>query len=136
VQAIVQVALVWLITAHLWEKEPLFGDNMIDWIDLQYEGQLQEIKESIKPSVIFKHSTRCGTSAFVKKTFEADWHQSDIPVYYLDLLQYRSLSAQIAETFDIQHESPQLLVIRNGICIYHASHSDISAELPEEYITN
>ena len=80
------------------------------------------------PVLIFKHSTTCSISAAAKGKIERQWAASgltDLPIYYLDLLKYRPLSAQIAQAFGVQHESPQLLLIQNGECRYHASHLGI-----------
>lgn len=63
-----------------------------------------------------------------KNRLEADWNYGDaeLPLYLLDLLVYRSVSNAVAEQLGVQHESPQLLIIKNGKCIYHASHLAIS----------
>ena len=80
------------------------------------------------PVLIFKHSTTCSISAAAKGKIERQWAASgltDYPIYHLDLLNYRALSAQIAAEFGIQHESPQLLLIQGGQVRYHASHLGI-----------
>lgn len=102
----------------------------INWIPLNDFDQLEEIKnQSKKESVlIFKHSTRCGISRMVIRQFEAlfkEEHQ-DLKVYYLDLLNYRSLSDEVGYTFQVTHQSPQLLVIKNGISVFNASHYEIT----------
>ena len=77
---------------------------------------------------IFKHSTRCNISTLSKGRIERNWDDlpADFPLYYLDLLTHRPLSDAIAEVLDVEHESPQLLLIENGKCIFHASHGDIN----------
>lgn len=102
----------------------------IQWIPLTSSSQLEEIKQlSNKASVfLFKHSTRCGISKVVIKQFEAlfkEEHQH-LKVYYLDLLNYRAISNQIAETFEITHQSPQLIVVKNGVSVFNTSHNDIT----------
>ena len=79
--------------------------------------------------LIFKHSTRCATSSVALDRMERNWKVSDeqIPSYYLDLLRHRDISNGIAATYDVVHESPQVLVIKNGECIYSASHNSISS---------
>lgn len=65
----------------------------------------------------------------VLKGFESDWQNSDaIPSYYLDLLSYRAISNQLADMYGIEHQSPQVLLIKNEKCIYSASHNAINAE--------
>lgn len=102
----------------------------LNWISLTSINQLEEIKEQSKTEsvLIFKHSTRCGISKMVIKQFEnlfLEEHQN-LKVYYLDLLNYRDISTEIGVRFQVMHQSPQLLVIKNGVCVHHSSHSDIA----------
>lgn len=80
------------------------------------------------PVLIFKHSTRCGVSSFVKNRFEDNWNLDEVAPYYLDLVRYRRLSNEIAQTFGVRHESPQLLLIRDGECVHHASHMSVRVD--------
>ncbi len=103
----------------------------MNWIPLQKEAQLQEIEELSRqqPVVIFKHSTRCSISSTALNRLERNWKDGDMQAvksYYLDLISFRTLSTQVAHTFEVDHESPQLLLIQGGKCIYHASHWSIS----------
>lgn len=102
----------------------------MNWIELNTQAQLQQIVDAEGYSVIFKHSTRCSVSSMAKRRFEQDWEDipEGTPVYYLDLISYRDISNAIATTFNIHHESPQLLLIKEGECIYESSHSEISVE--------
>lgn len=107
-------------------------------IDLVTEDQLNEIdiQSASGPVLIFKHSTRCSISNMALNRFRRDMerqNQTLPPVYYLDLLNYRPLSNEIALRYKIQHESPQLLLIRNASCEYVSSHSAIElAEVLEK----
>lgn len=114
----------------------LFGNKtvkknkvFIDWITLTNNDQLNEIKKlsNNEPILIFKHSTRCGISSMVKKQFEKLFNEehNKMKVYYLDLLNYRNLSNKISEDFNVVHQSPQLLVIKNNLAVFNASHYDI-----------
>jgi len=98
------------------------------WIHLTDEEQLKQIisKSQIKPQVIFKHSTRCSISAVALQRLQKVSQPSDIDFYFLDLLSYRNLSNKIADIFKVPHESPQVLVIRDGNCVYEESHMGIS----------
>jgi bacillithiol system protein YtxJ len=112
---------------------------MINWNSLTREDQIQDIiKESEqKPVVIFKHSTSCSISATAKGRLERQWSESDlaqVKPYYLDLLAYRPVSNQVARTFAIEHESPQLLLIRDGECVYDASHLGIRLEEVKKHL--
>jgi bacillithiol system protein YtxJ len=108
----------------------------LNWIQLESFDQIEQIKErSFKvPCLIYKHSTRCGICSISKYRLEDDWDfgPEQMEAYYLDVLLFRPVSLQIAETFQVHHESPQVLLIVNGECIYDASQLDISlAELHE-----
>ena len=114
----------------------LFGANTtsesskVPWIPLTSMEQLAELTEqsSVKPVFIFKHSTRCGISRSVLKQFENEYNiDTEVDAYYLDLLVYRPISSAIATQFSLEHQSPQLIVLKNGLVVHHASHSDIDA---------
>ena len=98
------------------------------WIHLTDEEQLKQIinKSQLKPQVIFKHSTRCSISAVALQRMQKTAQPSDIDFYFLDLLANRPLSNKIAEVFKVPHESPQILLIRDGQCVYDESHLGIS----------
>ena len=103
----------------------------IDWIQLTDLGQLNEIQEfsSQKPVIIFKHSTTCSISRMALKNFEREYDLNDkIDAYFLDLLNFRAISNEIANKFEVVHQSPQLLLIKNGISVYNVSHDSIDAE--------
>jgi bacillithiol system protein YtxJ len=102
----------------------------MNWIPLENLEQLSNIANAQGYSVIFKHSTRCSVSMMAKKRFEFEWDAipEGTPVYFLDLISYREVSNKIAEQFQVHHESPQMLLIKNGECIYETSHGEISAE--------
>jgi len=102
----------------------------MNWIPLTTEDQLILIKEksfSI-PQVIFKHCTRCSTSSMVLNRLERAEAPATIDFYYLDLLAHRNISNKIAEDFQVYHESPQVLLIRNGECVYDESHMAITMD--------
>ncbi|MHB1176910.1 MAG: bacillithiol system redox-active protein YtxJ [Daejeonella sp.] len=110
----------------------------MNWIQLTTIQQLQEIKAFSGYSVIFKHSTRCSISMMARKRFEIDWDSipEGIPLHFLDLISYREISNAIAEEFKVHHESPQLLLIKDGECVYETSHGEISAEELAEQMLN
>ena len=103
------------------------------WHKLTDLSQLQDIidlsKEShINAILLFKHSTRCSISSMALHRLETKWKDdSKVPAYYLDLLDYRDISNEIEKLFSVDHASPQVLLIKNGTCIYHNSHNGISA---------
>ena len=108
------------------------NQNSFAWNALTEIKQLDSIVEESeeKPVVIFKHSTRCSISRMALKNFEREYNleESEATPYYLDLLQHRDISNEIAQKFQVIHQSPQLLLIKNGKSVYDASHSEIDAE--------
>lgn len=99
----------------------------MNWIALNTDNQIEQIKEAsfLKPQLIFKHSTTCSISKMAFSRFERAEAPNTIDFYYLDLLSYRQISTSIAEAFHVHHESPQILLIKNGECIYDESHYGI-----------
>ena len=101
----------------------------MNWNKLISADQLDAIKEESakQPVLIFKHSTTCSISAMALSRMERNWNdQLGVKPYYLDLLANRPISNKIENVFGIEHESPQVLLIRNGQCVYDASHMSIS----------
>jgi len=102
----------------------------INWIPLTDLGQLNELISSSneKPVLIFKHSTRCIVSRTALKQFENEFDlENQVSPYFLDLLEHRAISNEIASRFGVYHQSPQLLLIKEGKSVYDVSHSDIDA---------
>jgi bacillithiol system protein YtxJ len=101
------------------------------WHTIDSEAALQEIQEKSAQQkvLIFKHSTRCAISATALDRLQRKWSDEKaggIVPYFLDLISYRELSNEIARRYQIQHESPQVLLIEQGRCVYNASHMGIS----------
>ena len=106
--------------------------SRVNWITLNDINQLDEIvaESKFKPVVIFKHSTSCSISRMALKGFERDFNFGDeVLVYFLDLLNFRDISNKIASVFDVRHQSPQILVIKDGNSIYNASHENIDVTI-------
>lgn len=106
-------------------------DSNIKWIPLTSLEQLEEIKEKSKTKTVgvFKHSTRCSISKGVIKSFDRSFPEElseKIDIYYLDLLNYREISNEVGHTFQVIHQSPQLVLIKNGVAVADASHYDIT----------
>ncbi|MGZ9736644.1 bacillithiol system redox-active protein YtxJ [Flavobacterium sp. GNP002] len=107
------------------------NENKINWNELIDLGQLNDIIEisNQKPVAIFKHSTRCSVSRMALKQFENEFNSSDkVTPYFLDLIAHRDISNEIANRFGVTHQSPQLILIKEGKAVYNVSHSDIDAE--------
>jgi len=107
----------------------MFGFNKntahaLTWKLLTSVDQLTEVDKMSEagPVLIFKHSTRCGISRMVLRKFEADFQEPQVALYFLDLLAHRVVSNALAERYAVTHQSPQVLVIENGVCTRHDSH--------------
>lgn len=109
----------------------------MNWIELRQAEQLDAIKQAslTRPQLIFKHSTRCSISSMAKSRLERSAAPDNIDFYYLDLIQHRDISQLIADQFHVFHESPQVLLIRNGECVYDESHNGIRMEEIEKQST-
>ncbi len=105
-------------------------NKAINWQSLVSEVQLEQLLLTSKNKfqLIFKHSTRCSISAVTLNRLERNMPNGEIDFWFLDLIQYRSLSNTIADSFKVYHESPQVLLIKNGICVYDESHGAISSD--------
>lgn len=110
----------------------------VPWHVLSTMEQVDELLEESKtrPVAIFKHSTRCGVSRSVLKQWEGDYDLKDeqLKLYFLDLLQYRNISNAISERLQVPHESPQLIVVKNGVVVHQDSHHYIQASHLEKFV--
>ncbi len=95
---------------------------------------VEEVNENIDKSraqsssfVLFKHSTRCSISSMVKSRVQrTDF--GELPVYVVHVIESRPVSNFLEERFQIPHESPQAIVVKNGEAVFHASHTAIHAD--------
>jgi bacillithiol system protein YtxJ len=103
----------------------------MNWIQLEDISELEKINTESNEIValIFKHSTKCPTSKNILSRLQKDWKEDEmdgkVKPYFLDLLQHRDISDKIADDYKVQHESPQMLLIKNGVCYYNSAHYDI-----------
>ena len=102
----------------------------MNWIELLDMAQLETIKDesAAQPVVIFKHSTRCSISSMAKSRLERSEAPQNILFYHLDLIRCRDISNKVADVFGVHHESPQILLIKDGACVYDESHNGIAME--------
>lgn len=104
-------------------------EKILPWQPLNDVSQLDTIieKSKTKTQLVFKHSTRCGISSMVMKQFVSAYDvESNADLYYLDLLSYRDVSNEVGYKFQVMHQSPQLIMLRNGVVVAHASHGAIN----------
>ena len=113
----------------------------MDWIALREPKQLEEILAESKknPVLIFKHSTRCNVSRAALDRLERKWDSQsvgDVKPYFLDLISYRDISNRIEEMFQVEHHSPQILVISDGRSVLDLSHFEIDVDRIKSVIKN
>lgn len=112
------------------ERKDTSSSNLM-WNELTELQQLDAIVEESAetPALIFKHSTRCSISRMALRTFEREYNieAGKAKAWFLDLLEHRDISNEIASRFGVVHQSPQLLLIKDGQVVYHTSHQDIDA---------
>lgn len=111
----------------------------VPWKELSSLETLEKLEEdsSQKTVVVYKHSTRCGVSRVVLRNLEAEYDlpkSAPVDLYFLDLISHREVSNKIAEKFGVRHESPQLIIIKNGKAVYDASHQSVSAESIKKHV--
>lgn len=100
------------------------------WTDLTDIQQLDDLVDASRevPVIIFKHSTRCAVSRMALRQFESHYDIENARTYFVDLLEHRQISDEIARRFEVVHQSPQILLIKDGKCIFTESHAEIDAE--------
>ena len=110
----------------------------MNWKHLTSAGDLDNAisASDLGTVVLFKHSTRCNVSRMALKMFEQGWDESlkDVTAYYLDLLENRPISAAIGEKLNIEHQSPQMLILKNGQVVHHSNHHDIDVNTVKNYL--
>lgn len=112
-------------------------DTTSPWVSLTTLGQLDELKERSqeKTQLIFKHSTTCGISGMTWRMFKGSYEwEGRCDLYFLDIHAHRDISNAIADIFHVRHESPQLLIIKDGEVTFHTSHGAITDINVEDYI--
>jgi bacillithiol system protein YtxJ len=113
-------------------------ESRINWNDLSDISGIDKIINESKehPVVIFKHSTRCSISSMAKTRLESNWDFTDeeLPIYYLDLIANREVSNAVASAFNVEHASPQVLLIKNGKSVFNTSHNDIRSDQFKVYL--
>lgn len=104
-------------------------EKQLPWVKLERREQLGELaaRSKERPQLIFKHSVTCGISSMVLKMFTTSFDpQRDCDLYFLTIQAHRELSRDVAEHFGVRHESPQLLIVVQGVATFHASHGAIA----------
>jgi bacillithiol system protein YtxJ len=122
--------------ALLLQQQVQLTGKIMNWNNLSTEAELSDIlqKSYQTPQAIFKHSTRCSTSSMIKNRLEKSESKANVSFYLLDLIAHRALSNQIAADLNVTHESPQVLLVINGKCVYDESHLGIRMDEIDEAV--
>jgi bacillithiol system protein YtxJ len=106
----------------------------MNWIPLTTEEEVKNIKASDEYAIIYKHSTRCMVSLMAFKKLKSETTGGyEVPLYMVDVIKDRAVSMSVADAFSVEHESPQVLLVKNGECVYDASHESVSLKPMLEY---
>ena len=117
--------------------ETVSDSKSLEWYNL---GSITDLKAAIQysneqPILLFKHSTRCSISTSALERLKRNWNSSEVNVraFYLDLLNHKDVSAEIAGLLRVEHQSPQMILVKDGAAIFSASHMDIDFEAVKKY---
>ncbi len=75
---------------------------------------------------VYKHSTTCALSARAANEVKA--MATDLPIYWINVREQRDLSNWVEQTYGVTHESPQLILLREGKPERVWNHSEIKRE--------
>ena len=113
------------------------GSSNVPWKEITTEAQIAKVVEFSheKPQLIFKHSTRCSISTMAKSRLEREWNLKNVEPWYLDLIAYRNVSNAIASQLGVHHESPQVILLKNGLVVHDSSHNSISVSEVSKHVS-
>jgi len=86
-------------------------------------------KELPETCYVFKHSTRCPISSAAAEVVRTSHAKLSHPLFWINVVEQRDLSDWVAEKYNAEHESPQLLLIENGKVTRNWTHQAIRADL-------
>ena len=108
---------------------PIHNSTELEWFNL---GSIEDLNAALEFSkeqtiLLFKHSTRCSISSSALNKLKRNWKGEEVSIkpFYLDLINYRDVSSEIANKLKVEHQSPQMIIVKNGIAIFNSSHMDI-----------
>lgn len=88
------------------------------------------LNEIPSDAVVFKHSLTCPISANAKR--EMDEFAQNHEVLLLIVQESQELKMQVAQKYNVQHESPQVLVIKNGSASKIFNHWGVTKQAVED----
>ena len=80
-----------------------------------------------EPVLIYKHSTLCELCTAAKGELHQLTASEDPVVYEVVVQTARPLSNTIERTLGIRHESPQIILLKDELPVFHASHRGVTA---------
>jgi bacillithiol system protein YtxJ len=114
-----------------WFSKSSAEEKSLPWIPLtSTEALMKALESNERPALFFKHSTRCSISIMALSRLEQRWNMApeDCDFYFVDLLNHRDVSNELAAQTNIAHQSPQAILVGNREVIYTATHGDIDAD--------
>ncbi|MCU0328857.1 MAG: bacillithiol system redox-active protein YtxJ [Chitinophagales bacterium] len=84
-----------------------------------------------RPVLFFKHSTICPVSTYAHKEIinHLEALETEMDVVKIEVIEARPVSNALAERTQVTHQSPQAILVRNGLSIYDESHYQIQAKI-------
>jgi len=79
--------------------------------------------------IVLKHSTRCPVSASALEEYEAylaDKPNPDTDYYLVKVIESRPVSNKIAEDLGVVHQSPQMILVKDGKAVWNTSHWSVT----------
>lgn len=106
------------------------NSNSVNWNVIKSVDDLNKAVDLSKesPIILFKHSTRCSISSSALNRLERNWVQENtnaVP-FFLDLINHRDVSNEIADLLGVHHQSPQMILVKDRKAIFSSTHMDIS----------
>jgi bacillithiol system protein YtxJ len=107
------------------------------WIHLTHEDQLQKIvvRSQEKPQVIFKYSSCCPTSETIFQRLQKKCCPQQVDFHFLDLTGHADIAEKVSNIFNVSDQSAQVLIIKDGECIFSESRAEICLEQIMEHVT-
>ena len=119
------------------KKESIENVDQLKWLELTSVKDLDAAIEVSykKPVMLFKHSTRCSISSSALNRITRNWNSKDVNIdsYFLDLIVHRDVSNAIATNLHVDHQSPQMIIIKDGSAVFNSSHMEIDFNDVKEY---
>lgn len=82
--------------------------------------------------VVFKHSNSCGVSSRAY----AEMSKLTLPIGIVVVQDARAVSDEVEKRWQVNHETPQVLIIKDGKALWNASHFQVKAEQVAAAVAN